>query len=91
MEIYVSVMAGFVLGFFLLAGEIVALRKRMQPIARRLKRMQEAGEKTKFAAAICGIAAFFLIQPVLIALLVTLALGNLDMHFTANLMQAFGR
>lgn len=91
MEMYISVMAGFVLGFFLLAGEIVALRRRMQPVARRLKRMREAGQRIRFAAFICVIAAFFLIQPFLIALLVTLALGNLDVHYTANLMQQFGR
>lgn len=86
MEMYISVMAGLVLGFFLMIGEIAALRKRVPVIQAYLRLMQQSGKKIRHLFAICGIVAFFLIQPVILAVLVVLALNNLNSHFAANLM-----
>ena len=86
MEIYISVMAGCVLGFFLIVGEIALLRKRALAIQSYLGRMRQSGKRAKFIAVVSGIAAFFLIQPVVVGLLVVLAVNNLDPHFAANLL-----
>lgn len=86
MEIYISVMAGFVLGFFLLVGEVAALRKRVPVIGAYLRRLHQSGKRIRLFMAICGILTFFLIQPVVIAALVVSALSNLNAHFSANFM-----
>lgn len=80
-------MAGLVLGCFLIVGEIAALRKRMPVIGAHLRLMRQSGKKLRRLIAICGIVAFFLIQPVMVAALVVRALSNLNSHFAANLMQ----
>lgn len=87
MEIYISVMAGFVLGFFLIIGEIAALRKRALVIQAQLRLMHQSGKKIKRLFAICGIALFFLIQPLIVAMLVVFALNSLNLHFSANLLE----
>lgn len=86
-EMYISVMAGFVLAFFLMVGEIAALRKQAPKIMAHLRLMYRTGERIKFLFAICGIAVFFLIQPIIVAALTVLALNNFNPHFSANLMQ----
>lgn len=86
MEIYISVMAGCVLGLFLIVGEIALLRKRVPAILAYLGRMRQSGKTAKFVVAVSGIAAFFLIQPVIVGVLVALAVNNLDPHFAANLL-----
>lgn len=87
MELYISVMAGFVLAAFLIAAELAALRKRLAGVAAALENMRRSGRHVKRIAAICGIAAFFLIQPVVVALLVAAALGQLDTNFSAHLLR----
>lgn len=87
MELYISVMAGFVLAAFLIAAELAALRKRLAGMAAALENMRRSGQHFKRIAAICGIAAFFLIQPVVVALLVAAALGQLDTNFSAHLLR----
>lgn len=85
MELYISAMAGFVLGTFLITGEIAALRKQAPGLAAWFKR--QSGHKARRIAAIVGIAAFFLIQPVIVAVLIAAALGQIDANFPAYLLR----
>jgi uncharacterized membrane protein len=86
-EMYISVMAGFVLAFFLMVGEIVALRKQVPKILVYLQLMFQTGRRVRFFVVICGIVVFFMIQPVIVAVLVVLALNNFNPHFSVYLMQ----
>ncbi|MGC2458288.1 MAG: hypothetical protein WA435_09845 [Gallionellaceae bacterium] len=86
-EIYISVMAGLVLSFFLMVGEIAALRTQAPKILARLRFMYQTGKRIKLFVAICGIAVFFLIQPIIVAILAVLVLNNFNPHFSVNLMQ----
>lgn len=86
-EMYITVMAGCVLAFFLMVSEIVALRKQAVKIFTYLQFMLKAGRRVRFVIVICGIAFFFLVQPVIVGVLVVLALNNLNPHFSVTLMQ----
>lgn len=86
-EMYISVMAGFVLAFFLMVGEIAALRRQATKVLTHLRLMYQTGKRVRFLAEIFGIAVFFLIQPLIVAALAVLALNNFNPHFSANLMQ----
>ena len=86
-EMYISIMAGLVLALFLMVSEIVALRKQLSKIMVHLQLLFQTGKKVRFLVVICGIAVFLLIQPVIVALLVVLALNNFNPHFSAYLMQ----
>jgi len=86
-EMYISVMAGLVLGFFLMVGEIAALRKQAPKILAHLRLMYQTGKRVRLLVALCGIAVFFLIQPIIVSGLTVLALNNFNPHFSANLMQ----
>jgi hypothetical protein len=86
-EMYISVMSGFVLAFFLMIGEVVALRKKAPKFLAHLRLMYQTGKRIRLFFAICGIAVFFLIQPIIVAVLTVLALNNFNPHFSANLMQ----
>jgi hypothetical protein len=83
---YISVMAGFVLAFFLMVGEIVALRKQVSKIVMHLQLLFETGRIVKFLVVICGILGFILIQPAVVALLVVLALNDFNPHFSVYLI-----
>lgn len=87
MEIYISIMAGFVLGFFLLVGEFAALRKQIPMIQAHFRLMSQSGKRLRLLVAICGIVAFLLITPILVAVLVVLVLNNFSSNFTANLLR----
>ena len=78
-------MAGFVLGTFLIAGEIAALRKRGARLAVWYRR--QSGHPARRIAALVGIAAFLLIQPVVVAALIAAALGQIDANFQAHLLR----
>ncbi len=58
-EMYISVMAGFVLAFFLMVGEIAALRKQTPKILAHLQLMYQTGRRVRFLVVICGIVVFF--------------------------------
>jgi uncharacterized BrkB/YihY/UPF0761 family membrane protein len=83
-ELYVAIMGGFVLAFFLSVGEIALLRKR-------LRRTYESGSKARFIVEASAIVAFFLVQPFLIAFLVMLALNQVNPNFMAYALQQLER
>ena len=86
-EMYISLMAGLVLSLFLMVGEIVVLRKKIAKILAYLHLMLHTGKRVRFAIAICGIAFFFLSQPIIVGVLVVLALNNFNPHFSVFLIQ----
>jgi ABC-type uncharacterized transport system fused permease/ATPase subunit len=86
-EMYISIMAGFVIAFFLMVGEIVVLRKQAAKVLAHLQLLYITGRKIRFVVVMCGIVVCFLIQPVIVAVLVALALNNLNPHFSVYLLQ----
>lgn len=84
-ELYFTVMAGMVLAFFLMVGEVVALRKTGMKLYSRLKAMRSEGRKARYYAEITLALLFFLIQPFIVAWLVTGALNGFNPHFAVNL------
>jgi hypothetical protein len=83
-ELYVAVMAGVVLSLFLIVGEIAALRKQVARVRNRWKQYYLGGRFLRIFMELCGVAAFFLIQPVLVAVLVVMALGNFNPEFSEH-------
>lgn len=83
-EMYVAVMAGVVLSLFLGVSEVVALRKAAFRLYGRWARLSRSGNALRVAVELCGIAAVFLLQTVIVAVLVALALGTLNPRFPHN-------
>lgn len=92
-ELLLVVMAGVVLSLFLIVGEIAAMRKRAKRVRARMADLLHARKFLRLLLEICGIAVFFLIQPVIVAFLVALALDDLNPEFSRlvaqQLRQAF--
>jgi hypothetical protein len=86
-ELLLAVMAGVVLSLFLIVGEIAALRKYVSAIRRHLWDLYRAGRLLRLLVALLGIAAFFLVQPFIVALLVISALDSLVPHFSGSVLQ----
>lgn len=87
-EMYVAVMAGVVLSLFLGVSEVAALRKPLSRLYDRWTGLSRSGRRFRIAAELCGIAALFLLQALLIAVLVAAALGDLDCKFTQGLWKS---
>jgi hypothetical protein len=83
-ELYVAVMAGFVLAFFLIVGEIAALRKQIQKTYVRFRYLYDDGQRFRLLLEGIGLAMLFLIQPLIIALLVLFALDQFNSSFSGN-------
>jgi hypothetical protein len=86
-ELYVAIMAGVVLSLFLMVSEIVFLRKRVAGIRKRMEYFYQSGKYIKFFLSIFAIAAFFLIQPLIVGALVVMALDNLNPHFSSSVIR----
>ena len=86
-ELYIAIMAGVVLSLFLMVSEIVLLRKRFAMIRKRLIHHYLAGRKVRFFLGIFAIAVFFLVQPLIVALLVMAALDDVDPHFSVSVFR----
>lgn len=86
-ELLLAVMAGVVLSLFLIVGEIAALRKYVSAIRRHLWDLYRAGRLLRLLGVLLGIAAFFLVQPFIVALLVISALDSLVPHFSGSVFQ----
>jgi hypothetical protein len=80
-------MAGVVLSLFLIVIEIAATRKLASRIRARLKRLYQSGRILRLLIEISAIAAFFIVQPVIVAFLVTMALDNLNPNFSEHVIQ----
>jgi ABC-type Fe3+ transport system permease subunit len=83
-ELDIAVMAGLVLSLFLIVGEIAALRKQAARVRKRWRQHYRTGKFFRIFMEFCAVAAFFLIQPVLVAVLVVMALGNFNPEFSAQ-------
>lgn len=90
-ELFIAFMAGVILSLFLMVGEIAALRKHASRIRTRLLRFYQSGRTLRFLIEISAIAAFFLVQPVIVALLVIMALDNLNPNFSEYVIQQLRR
>ncbi len=86
-ELDIAVMAGTVLSLFLIVGEIVALRKQAVRLRDRWRRHYREARFLRLFVESCGAAAFFLVQPVLVAVMVAKAIDNFDPNFSARAMQ----
>jgi uncharacterized membrane protein len=86
-ELRIAVMAGIVLSLFLIVGEIVALRKQAARLRGRWRQYYREARFARLFAELCGVAAFFLVQPVLVALVVIQAIDNFNPNFSAHAVQ----
>jgi flagellar biosynthesis protein FlhB len=83
-ELYVAVMAGFVLAFFLMAGEIAALRKQIQKIYAHFRKLYDDEQRFRLLIEVIGVTILLLLQPLIIALLVVFALDQFNAGFSHN-------
>ena len=83
-ELYVAVMAGVVLSLFLGVSEVVALRKPAFRLYGRWTRLSRSGKALRVAVELCAIGALFVLQTILVAVLVAIALGVLNPRFPHN-------
>jgi hypothetical protein len=86
-ELLLVFMAGVVLSLFLIVIEIAAMRKSASRIRIRLMRLYQSGRILRLLIEISAIAAFFIVQPVIVAFLVTMALDNLNPDFSEHVIQ----
>lgn len=86
-ELYVAIMAGTVLSFFLMVSEIVLLRKPLLNIRSNLAYLYRSRRFIRFYMEAFLIAVFFLIQPFIVGFLVVMALDNLNPHFSASVLR----
>jgi len=86
-ELLLVFMAGVVLSLFLIVIEIAAMRNRASRIRTRLMRLYQSRRILRLLIEISAIAAFFIVQPVIVAFLVTMALDNLNPDFSKHVIQ----
>ncbi len=86
-ELYLVIMAGVVLSLFLIVGEIAALRKRIRPAQEHLRALYRARRYAALALQVLAIAAFFLVQPVIIGSAVALVMDGLNPGFSSEVMK----
>jgi hypothetical protein len=86
-ELLLVFMAGIVLALFLIVIEIAAMRKPLSRIKSRLLRLYQTGRILKLLIEITGIAAFFMIQPVIVAFLVTKSISDVHPDFSRKVIQ----
>jgi len=86
-ELLLVFMAGVVLSLFLIVGEIAAMRKRASRFRARLLRLYQTRRILRFLIEMSAIAVFFLVQPVIVAFLVSMALDNLNPDFSDLVVQ----
>lgn len=86
-ELYIAIMAGCVLSFFLMVSEIVFLRKRLVGIRSRLRSLCQSGRFIRLALSIFSILAFILVQPLIVGLLVAKALDKANPGFLDSVLR----
>ncbi len=85
-ELYIVVMAGVVLSLFLIVGEIAALRKRARRRLAHLRYLYTTGHFLRLVLELCAIAALFLVQPAIIAVLVAMVMDGLNPEFSGHVI-----
>lgn len=88
-ELLLAVMAGMVLSLFLIVGEIAALRTRVAAVRGHMWELLRRGRFLRLLAVFSGIAAFFLMQPFIVAFLVVSALDGLVPGFSGSVFEQF--
>lgn len=86
-ELYIAIMAGFVLSFFLMVSEIVFLRKRLVGIRAYLRHLYKSRNFMRLMLSFFGIAAFILIQPLIVGFLVVMALDSSSHGFSDSVIR----
>ncbi len=86
-ELLLVIMAGVVLSLFLIVGEIAAMRKRARAVRLHLRRLYRTRRYPRLVLDICAIAAFFLVQPLIIGFLAAMALDSLNPEFSGLVFQ----
>jgi hypothetical protein len=86
-ELYVAIMAGCVLSVFVMVSEIVLLRRRLAMLRKRLIHYYLTGRVFSFYLGIFALAAFFLVQPLIVAYLVMMSLDSLNPHFSVSVFK----
>jgi len=90
-ELLLVFMAGVVLSLFLIVIEIAAMHKRASRIRTRLMRLYQSRRILRLLIEISAIAAFFIVQPVIVAFLVAMALDKLNPDFSKHVIQEIGQ
>jgi len=90
-ELMLVFMAGVVLSLFLIILEIAAMRKLASRLRTRLIRLYQSRRILRLLTETSAIAAFFLVQPFIVAFLVTMALDQLNYNFSKHVIQEIGQ
>lgn len=90
-ELSLVFMAGVVLSLFLIVIEIAAMRKFASRIRTRLIRLYQSRRILRLLAETSAIAAFFIVQPFIVAFLVAMALDQLNHNFSKHVIQEIGQ
>jgi len=85
-EMLLVFMASIVLSLFLIVIEIAALRKRASKIRTRLIFLYQSGRILMLIVDVSLISLFFLIQPLIVAYIVTHALNKINPDFSRIIM-----
>ncbi len=86
-ELLLVIMAGVVLSLFLIVSEIAAMRKRAKRMRAHLAELYRSESYLRLFLELSVIAIFFLVQPVIIATLVSLALDDLNPGFSGMVIE----
>ena len=84
---YLGIMGGCVHAAYLMVLEVVVLSPWASGMLARLRCMYQSGQRKRFFAEICGIAGFFLVQPLVTTALVVATLSDLDPNFSVDFMR----
>ena len=86
-ELYIAIMAGFVLAFFLMVSEIMLMRKQVVAFLTRLKNYYRSGKFIRLFLSTLVMLAFIFVQPLIVGLLVVMALDKIDPHFSTSVIR----
>lgn len=86
-ELYIAIMAGFVLAFFLMVSEIMLMRKQVVAFLTRLKNYYRSGKFIRLFLSTLAMLALILVQPLIVGLLVAMALDKIDPHFSTSVIR----
>ena len=86
-ELYIAIMAGFVLAFFLMVSEVMLMRKQVVAFLTRLKNYYRSGKFVRLFLSTFAMLALILVQPLIVGFLVMMALDKVDPHFSSSVIR----
>ena len=86
-ELYIAIMAGFVLAFFLMVSEIMLMRKQVVAFLTRLKNYYRSGKFVRLFLSTFAMLALILVQPLVVGFLVVMALDKVDPYFSTSVIR----